>query len=93
MSVRRSPLHTSSRTRNPQGRSTTTDPAHPYAEMATYSRPASQNSNRDPSVSGLLQEADQSAPLGVQGASLESIQQLIILLTGQVASLSQQISD
>ncbi|CEL64013.1 hypothetical protein RSOLAG1IB_10996 [Rhizoctonia solani AG-1 IB] len=61
--------------------------------MATHSRPASQNSNRDPSVGGLLQEADQSAPLGVQGASLESIQWLIILLTGQVTSLSQQIRD
>ncbi|CCO36352.1 Retrotransposon-derived protein PEG10 AltName: Full=Embryonal carcinoma differentiation regulated protein [Rhizoctonia solani AG-1 IB] len=61
--------------------------------MATHSRPASQNSNRDPAVGSLLQEADQSAPLGVQGASLESIQRLIILLTGQVASLSQQLRD
>ncbi|CEL55011.1 hypothetical protein RSOLAG1IB_11823 [Rhizoctonia solani AG-1 IB] len=93
MSVCCSPLRTSSRTRNPQGRFTTTDPSHPYAKMATHSRPASQNSNRDPAVGGILQEADQSAPLGVQDALLKSIQRLIILLTGQVASLSQQIRD
>ncbi|CCO32971.1 Retrotransposon-derived protein PEG10 AltName: Full=Embryonal carcinoma differentiation regulated protein [Rhizoctonia solani AG-1 IB] len=61
--------------------------------MATNSRPASQNSNWDPSVGGILQEADQGAPLGVQSALLESIQRLVILLTGQVASLSQQIRD
>ncbi|CCO37237.1 Retrotransposon-derived protein PEG10 AltName: Full=Embryonal carcinoma differentiation regulated protein [Rhizoctonia solani AG-1 IB] len=61
--------------------------------MATNSRPASCNSNRDPSVGGILQEADQNEALGIQGASLESIQRLVILLTGQVASLSQQIRD
>ncbi|CCO36888.1 Retrotransposon-derived protein PEG10 AltName: Full=Embryonal carcinoma differentiation regulated protein [Rhizoctonia solani AG-1 IB] len=61
--------------------------------MATNSRPASRNSNRDPSVGGTLQEVDQSEALGIQGASLESIQRLVILLTGQVASLSQQIRD
>ncbi|CCO30489.1 Retrotransposon-derived protein PEG10 AltName: Full=Embryonal carcinoma differentiation regulated protein [Rhizoctonia solani AG-1 IB] len=61
--------------------------------MAANSRPASRNSDRNPPVGSLLQEADQSEALGVQGASLESIQRLVILLTGQVASLSQQIRD
>ncbi|CCO37532.1 hypothetical protein BN14_11688 [Rhizoctonia solani AG-1 IB] len=61
--------------------------------MATHSRPASQNSNRDPSVGSVLQEAHQSTSLRVQDASLESIQRLIILLTSQVADLSQQIKD
>ncbi|CCO35750.1 hypothetical protein BN14_09870 [Rhizoctonia solani AG-1 IB] len=61
--------------------------------MAANSRPASRNSDRNPPVGSLLQEADQSKALGVQGASLESIQRLVILLTGQVASLSQQIRD
>ncbi|CCO28952.1 hypothetical protein RSOLAG1IB_01461 [Rhizoctonia solani AG-1 IB] len=61
--------------------------------MATHSQPASQNSNRDPSVGGVLQEAHQSTSLGVQDALLESIQRLIILLTAQVADLSQQIRD
>ncbi|CCO35212.1 Retrotransposon-derived protein PEG10 AltName: Full=Embryonal carcinoma differentiation regulated protein [Rhizoctonia solani AG-1 IB] len=61
--------------------------------MATHSRPASQNSNRDLSVGSVLQETHPSTSLGVQDASLESIQRLIILLTSQVADLSQQIRD
>ncbi|CCO34448.1 hypothetical protein RSOLAG1IB_11727 [Rhizoctonia solani AG-1 IB] len=61
--------------------------------MESSSRPASRNSNRDPSVGGILQEAHPSTQIGDQGATLESIQQLVILLTGQVASLSQQIRD
>ncbi|CCO37748.1 hypothetical protein BN14_11907 [Rhizoctonia solani AG-1 IB] len=93
MSVRRSPLRTSSCTCNPQGRFNTSNPSHPYAKMATNSRPASQNSNRDPSVSGILQEAHPGVQVGDQGATLESIQQLIILLASQVANLSQQIRD
>ncbi|CCO37104.1 Retrotransposon-derived protein PEG10 AltName: Full=Embryonal carcinoma differentiation regulated protein [Rhizoctonia solani AG-1 IB] len=61
--------------------------------MESSSRPASWNSNRDPTVGGILQEAHPSAEIGDQGALLESIQRLVILLTGQVASLSQQIRD
>ncbi|CCO34458.1 hypothetical protein BN14_08556 [Rhizoctonia solani AG-1 IB] len=61
--------------------------------MESSSRPASWNSNRDPSVGGILQEAHPSTQIGDQGATLESIQRLVILLTGQVASLSQQIRD
>ncbi|CCO33795.1 hypothetical protein RSOLAG1IB_09770 [Rhizoctonia solani AG-1 IB] len=92
MSIRHSPLRTSC-TRNSQSRFTTSNPSHPYAEMATNSRPASQNSNRELSVSGLLQEADQGPALGVQSALPKSIQWLVILLTTQVANLSQQIRD
>ncbi|CCO36882.1 hypothetical protein RSOLAG1IB_11165 [Rhizoctonia solani AG-1 IB] len=61
--------------------------------MESSSRPASWNSNWDPSVGGILQEAHPGAQVGDQGATLESIQRLVILLTGQVASLSQQIRD
>ncbi|CCO37238.1 Retrotransposon-derived protein PEG10 AltName: Full=Embryonal carcinoma differentiation regulated protein [Rhizoctonia solani AG-1 IB] len=61
--------------------------------MESSSRPASRNSNRDPTVGGVLQETHPGAEIGDQGASLESIQWLVILLTGQVASLSQQIRD
>ncbi|CCO35167.1 similar to pol polyprotein [Rhizoctonia solani AG-1 IB] len=61
--------------------------------MESSSRPASRNSNRDPTVGGILQEAHPGAEIGDQGATLESIQRLVILLTGQVASLSQQIRD
>ncbi|CCO35816.1 Retrotransposon-derived protein PEG10 AltName: Full=Embryonal carcinoma differentiation regulated protein [Rhizoctonia solani AG-1 IB] len=61
--------------------------------MESSSRPASRNSNQDPTVGGILQEAHPGTEIGDQGASLESIQRLVILLTGQVASLSQQIRD
>ncbi|CCO34376.1 hypothetical protein RSOLAG1IB_11676 [Rhizoctonia solani AG-1 IB] len=87
------PLCTSSCTQNPQGCFTTLDPAHPYAQVEPSSRPASWNSNQDPSVGGILQEAHPGAQVGDQGAMLESIQQLVILLSSQVANLSQQIRD
>ncbi|CAE6384750.1 unnamed protein product [Rhizoctonia solani] len=61
--------------------------------MATSSRPTSRNSNRDPSVGGLLLEDVLGPSLGDQGALLKSIQQLILGLTTQIANLSQQIKD
>ncbi|CCO31916.1 hypothetical protein RSOLAG1IB_10903 [Rhizoctonia solani AG-1 IB] len=61
--------------------------------MESSSRPASWNSNRDLSVEGILQEAHPGAQVGDQGATLESIQRLVILLASQVADLSQQIRD
>ncbi|CAE6457569.1 unnamed protein product [Rhizoctonia solani] len=93
MFVCHSPSCPSLRLHNPQGRFTSTNPAHPYAQMESNSRPASWNSSRDPTVGGVFPEGSAVAPFGDQSALLELIQRLILGLTTQVANLSQQLQE